>query len=301
MSFSPVHRRNIHSWNTGPASRALSVAILVAIAVVLWPNAKASATPALSIYVSILPQQYLVERIGQPYVTVTTMVGPGRSPETYEPSPRQMSGLQNCRAYLRMELPFEKQWMSRIAQTNPHMRVVNVNVPETNTFNNGQEILDPHTWNSPVLLQTIARNIYNVLIELDPAHKNDYNTNLQQLLQDLKSLDQQIRAELQDSGVTHFLVFHPAWGYYAKTYGLTQLAIEHEGKEPGPRSLVQLIDTAKQLGLHKIFVQAQFNERSVRIIADALHARTVIVDPLAEDVIANLLHFTHLLTEKDAA
>lgn len=297
-----------------PARHACVPRLAMMLALLLIPVASALAMPSatLSIYVSILPQKYLVERIGRPYVNVTTLVGPGQSPATFEPSPKQMTQLQDCRAYLRMGVPFENVWMHKIAQANPRMRIVNVNAiesgagdatPDAGMANQHDhahtDAMDPHTWTSPRLLQAIARNIKDVLSQLDPGHEPAYAANLQLLLQDLRNLDQQIRALLHDSKVTHFMVFHPAWGHFAANYGLTQIAIEHQGKEPGARSLVQLIDDARQLGLHRIFVQLQFNQRSVRIIAKAIGAEVVVVDPLAENVPDNLLHFARLLTGKD--
>jgi len=272
--------------------------LIVLVTLLPTINAVARPTAPLSIYVSILPQKYLVERIGLPYVTVSTMVGPGQSPATYEPTPRQMSQLGNCAAYLRIEVPFENSWMHKLAQANPGMRVINVNTGDI--VHSHDKGLDPHTWTSPPLLKVIAHNIKNALSQIDPGHAEAYGSNLQKLLQELQQLDQQIRALLQERKVTHFMVYHPAWGHFAAAYGLSQIAIEQQGKEPGAKTLTQIIAKAKQLGLHRIFVQAQFNQRSVKIIADAINGKTLVVDPLAENVITNLLHFAQLLATGDA-
>ena len=61
----------------------------------------------INVFVSILPQKYLVERIGGNRVDVSVMVKPGLSPETYEPTPKQMAALNTARIYFRIAVPFE--------------------------------------------------------------------------------------------------------------------------------------------------------------------------------------------------
>ena len=85
-----------------------------------------------------------------------------------------------------------------------------------------------------------------------------------------------------------FMVFHPAWGYFADTYGLKQIPIEVAGKEPGARTLAQIIATGRRAQVKVIFVQTQFSRRTAETIAEALGARVVAVDPLAEDYLNNL-------------
>jgi zinc transport system substrate-binding protein len=83
-------------------------------------------------------------------------------------------------------------------------------------------------------------------------------------------------------------VFHPSWGYFADAYGLTQIAVESAGKEPGPRTLADLIDWGRKEQVRVIFVQQQFSRRAAETVAQAIGATVIAVDPLAENYLDNL-------------
>ena len=83
-------------------------------------------------------------------------------------------------------------------------------------------------------------------------------------------------------------VFHPAFGYFADRYGLEQIAIEIEGREPGPRQLEEIIEHAKEQGVRVIFVQPQFSKKSAETVARAIDGAVVPIDPLAYDWLDNL-------------
>ncbi|HSO06429.1 MAG TPA: zinc ABC transporter substrate-binding protein, partial [Pelomicrobium sp.] len=107
---------------------------------------------------------------------------------------------------------------------------------------------------------------------------------------DINRVDEAVMAALAEAPPQRrkFLVFHPSWAYFARAYGLTELAIEVEGKEPGPRQLAAVIDIARKEGIGVIFIQPQFSRRSAETVAQALSARIATLDPLAEDWPANL-------------
>ncbi|MCK5723282.1 MAG: zinc ABC transporter substrate-binding protein, partial [Gammaproteobacteria bacterium] len=85
-----------------------------------------------------------------------------------------------------------------------------------------------------------------------------------------------------------FMVFHPSWGYFADTYGLKQVAVEIEGKNPKPSQLKELIEHAKEQGIKIIFVQPQFSSKSAKLVAREIGGRVAVADPLAQDWSANL-------------
>ena len=148
--------------------------------------------------------------------------------------------------------------------------------------------LDPHVWLSPPLLKKQAQNIAAALIELDPAGAEQYRTNLERLLAELDGLHTRIAELLRPHRGRAFYVFHPAFGYFAETYGLREVAIESAGKPPTQRQLRQLIHQAARDRPGAIFVQPQYDSRAAKIIADAIGAEVLVLDDLAFDVIANL-------------
>jgi zinc transport system substrate-binding protein len=262
--------------------------------------ARAAEPPAAFIeaFVSILPQKFFVERVGGRHVSVSVMVGPGQSPETYEPTPNQLARLAKARIYFGIGVEFEEVWIKRIVAANPGMRISDMRrgIPVrelersqgTATPAARQGLADPHVWTSPPLVKIMAANIRDTLSQLDPAHRAGYGANYEAFAADLDRLDHDIRVLLQSASTRNFMVFHPAWGYFADTYGLQQIPIEAGGKEPGARALARVIEVGKRERVKAIFVQAQFSRRAAETIAQAIGARVVAVDPLAEDYMNNL-------------
>ncbi len=269
----------------------------------------------LSVFVSVPPQRFFLERIGGDEIEVSVLVKAGHSPETYEPTPQQMAALSRAHLYVRIGVPFEEAWMARIASINPQLQIVDArnglvfgdvaasrvgNPDETEEPLPADRIgTDPHVWLSPPLAEKMAAHLRNTLSALRPQHSARFEINYRNLAADLRRLDHDIRTQLADLETQVFMVYHPAWGYFADTYGLQQIAIEIEGKEPGPRTLSRLIDTAKQLGIKVVFAEAGSSRRHAKTIADAIGARVIVVDPVSEDYPNNLLRFARVLATEN--
>ena len=148
--------------------------------------------------------------------------------------------------------------------------------------------LDPHIWMSPQNAQIMVRNIADGLIQVDPGNRAYYQQNRDAYLEELAQLDQEIREDLSGLQNRVFMVYHPAFGYFATKYDLTMLPIEDEGKEPTPAGLQHLIEQAIDHDIHIVFTEPQFNPQSAEVIADAIDGRVVLTDPLARDYIENL-------------
>jgi len=156
---------------------------------------------------------------------------------------------------------------------------------------------DPHLWLSPRLLKIQAQTVADTLGQLDPAHKADYQRNLAALDGQLDQLDAQIRKMLAPARGKAFFVYHPAWGYFAQEYGLRQIALEQEGKEPSDQELTRLQQLARKEGIKVIFVQPQIASQSAQAAATAIHGRVEQIDPLAENIPANLLHAAQAIAQ----
>jgi zinc transport system substrate-binding protein len=194
--------------------------------------------------------------------------------------------------------------MTRIHNANPEMKIIALHkgvplreVDRFATISQEKGLKDPHTWTSPLLVQFMASRIRDALIAEDPVHRADYAANCTRFIADLGELDRYIRTRLRGMKGGSFMVFHPSWGYFADTYGLHQIPIESGGKEPGARSLQQVIEVGKRKGVKVIFVQQQFSNRTAESVAHALGARVVPVDPLSEDYLKNLRHVADIFAE----
>lgn len=269
----------------------------------------------LGIMVSILPQRYFVERIGGERVAVSVMVAPGASPETYEPKPDQMRALARARAYVRIGVPFETVWMDRISSANSNMMIIDsirgiARLPMTASHSHEEEPEDhhpdehederqvrqgeapkhpdPHVWLSPGLVKIQARAIHEALVELDPSHQSLFREGLDRFLADIDRLDADIRSTLSGTKNRKFLVFHPAWGYFAHDYDLEMIPIEVEGREPSAAEMARLISLARQEGIKVVFAQPEFSTQKAGTIAREIGGEVVLISPLAHDWLANL-------------
>lgn len=264
-----------------------------------------TASAVVDIFVSVPPLEYLSQRVGGEQVKVESMVRPGHNPVTYEPTPRQMTSLSGADAFFRVGVPFETLWLGPILKANPGVTVIDVregielaplvsrhlwsHEGEGDDHRHDHPDMDPHVWLDPARAGVIARTIMEYLIEADPQNEQAFRANTESLLQDLMRLDQDIRKLLDGTPSRKFLVFHPAWGYFADAYGLEQIAVEHEGKEPGPKKLSLLIDLIRSEQINTVFAQEQFGSQVTATLADEISGRVVVLDPLSGDYVSNLL------------
>ena len=275
--------------------------------IVIAPLCKVSADNdfPINVFVSILPQKYLVERVGGDRVKVSVMVKPGLSPETYEPTPKQMAALDAAQLYFRMAVPFENVWINRIRDLNPDIRIIECcgEIEITDPVHHDQDTynarytIDAHVWTSPVNATVLAGIIKNALSEFDPESARYYAENYEKLVNDLVALDTEIRQLLSDIKIPYFIVSHPSWGHYAEAYGLKQISIEQHGTEVRAKELSRLVEFARQWNIDTVYVQKQFNTASARTLAREINGRTVELDPLAEDYINNLRKVTQMIVE----
>ena len=136
----------------------------------------------------------------------------------------------------------------------------------------------------------LARNILTGLLQVDPSNGTFYDANYRKFITEILDLDADLRNTFAGRQGLQFMVFHPSWGYFASAYGLRQVPIEMEGKEPKPARLKELIAHARKRDIKVVFVQPQFSSRSARLIAREIGGQVLTADPLAENWMANLRH-----------
>jgi zinc transport system substrate-binding protein len=276
----------------------------------LGPSLAAAVEP-IPVFVSIPPQKYFVEKVGGTLVNVSVMVPPGANPHIYEPRPNQMTALSKTRIYFAIGVTFEDVWLPKFAKLNPQMSIVHTDrginkmamvahgheeeKPDKHGrrskhahHEDGRGALDPHVWVSPPEVKIIARNILEALVELDPSSSGRYQSRYDVFLTEIDKLDQNLREVFKDKKGLKFMVYHPGWGYFARAYGLEQVPVEMEGKEPKPEQLKKLIEESRKQGIKVIFVQPQFSTKSAQTLAKAIGGEVVFADNLREDWERNL-------------
>jgi zinc transport system substrate-binding protein len=273
----------------------LGAALVAACSPAATGTSTASASSGkLNVTVSILPEKYFVERIGGDYVDVTVMVGPGEEPHTYEPKTEQMTALSNSAIYFSIGVDFESAWMDRIESANPNMQVVNLSdkiekIPMTAGDEDEKAgSPDPHVWTSPENVKVMSQTIYETLAAADPAHQSEFKANLDSFTKDIDELESEIKANLSGITTKKFIVFHPAWGYFAHEFGLEQIAVEIGGTEPSAQELAAIITQAKAENIKVIFGSPEFSTKTADYIAQETNGKVILIDPLAEDWLDNL-------------
>jgi len=235
------------------------------------------------------------------------MVPPGASPHTYEITPDQMVRLSSAKMYARVGPPmeFEVVWMDRLIAANRNMLVVDcsqgiefieaaedTHEDEDEEHENEEEHVhtgaDPHIWLSVRNAQIMVANICAGLSQVDPTNAEHYERNCATYVDSLSQLDRELTESLAGLVNRTFIVYHPAFGYFARDYNLTQIAIEQGGSEPDAQYIVRLIEEAREHDIHVLFVAPQFSTRSAEVVADEIGGDVVIIDPVARDYIPNM-------------
>lgn len=256
------------------------------------------------ISVSIAPFKYFVEEIAGKNFTVNVMVPPGANPHIYEPFPEQISKLRQSVAYISNGyLGFEMSWLDRFYEINKSMKKLSLgdNIdpikPEHHHEGDLFESADPHYWVSPLCALKMASSVRELLAELDPQNSDQYNENYKILLKRIYEVDSLAKELSSSGGKKAFMIYHPNLGYLARDYGLEEIAVENEGKEPSPSRLIELIDRAKKDHLYVILVQREYDTKNARAVAEETGARVIVIDPLSEDWYTSTTGIINILKE----
>jgi len=273
-------------------------------------------TAPLTVAVTILPQKQFVERIAGEHVRVIVLVPPGANPHTHEPTAKQLEDISKASVYLKVGsgIDFERAWIHKLAGVNPTMTIVDSSEgiqriagghdheeteipgdhsgePETG------DGTDPHIWLSPKNARIMVENTYRGLARADPVHADEYRVNANAYQKELDALDTEIAEDIASRQVHTFMVYHPAWSYFAKDYGLAQIPIENDGKDPSPAGIQNLILKAKNENITVIFASPESSTKSATVIAEEIGGTLVLVSGLEEDYLGNLKKVAQAFTK----
>ncbi len=248
-----------------------------------WSDASAR----LLVSVTVPAQTWLVKQIAGDAVEVLTMIPQGRVPETAQPGPRRLARSQQAGIQFIVGHPalfFEEKYI--IPQRKSDSRTTWISMYDVAKQLQPARTLegtDPHLWTSPAIMLATARLVASSLVRLDPENAHRYQQGLQKLVARIKKLDEQIRENIYRSQFQQILVYHPAWGHFSQDYGLSQLAVEEEGKIPDPGRLSALFRTSDKKNINFIISSPGADERLAGIIAAQLQIDVLVVDPMDPD------------------
>lgn len=238
---------------------------------------------------SITPLGDFVRQVGGDRVSVDVIVPPGSSPHTFEPTPTQIKSIHNADLMVVVGVNLEF-WLSKVLEAagNPHLTIVDLSdgifiIREPHEHGE-RETGDPHIWLSPRNAIKHIEKIRDALIRLDPGGKDLYERNAGNYIKSLKDLDLQISESVKNFSSRKFISNHSAWVYFARDYGLEQVAsIEPTpGREPSPAELEAIIKIARQYKVKAIFTERQFSTKAADALAGECHCRVVYLNPFGD-------------------
>ncbi len=277
------------------------------LAALIVPTLLASCSPAPVsdqtpvIAVSIAPLATMAKVLVGEAATIVTVIAPGESPATFDPSPHRMAALTGSRLYFACGVPMEHLLLPRLQDSHHELEIVDTTTGLTRIpiaehgHDHGE--LDPHLWLDPQLMTAQVMVMAKHLATLLPDDSSAIKARADSLSTVLLNLDQQIRRELASIKGRDIFVFHPSFGYFARAYGLHQVAIEQGGLDPSPRHLGQVLDNIKAQGARAVFAQPQFSLGSARAVARETGVPMIVLDPLASDYVNNMLSMAHTIRE----
>jgi zinc transport system substrate-binding protein len=245
-----------------------------------------------TLFVSILPQAFFVERLVGDLAAVEVLVGPGQSPEMFEPTPKQMTALAGARALFLVGMGFEQALVSRVSEMFPDLEAVHpgkgIELAPMDEPDPEHGAFDPHFWLDPTLALKMSASMADTLVSVMPEHKETIEANLARLATELGRLDAELSASLAPCSGRLLVTQHGAFGYFCRRYGLVQVAVSSGHKEEGARHMAEVIDRARAAGVKAVFVQPQFSREQAAVVAEAIGAGTVVLDPLPRDYVGGL-------------
>jgi zinc transport system substrate-binding protein len=269
-------------------------------------------TETLTVAVSIIPQETFVKKVAGDSVNVVTMIPPGSSPSSYEPTAKEMTELSESSIYFSIGVPTEKaNILPKLTDFNENIKEVSLQEAVEKSyspryFSEGEEhthedenseehedehedgSYDPHIWMSPKRVIVMVESIRDEFIELDSENEELYNSNADKYINELKEVDSEIQETLNSVDNKSFIIFHPSMGYFADDYNLEMKAIEEDGKDATAKKIQTVIDFANENNIKVIFYQEEFDDSQAETIAEEIGGSTLKLAPLAPDYINNL-------------
>jgi zinc transport system substrate-binding protein len=270
------------------------VAVIALVAALLLPVAgcgTAKQSGRLKVAVSIVPLADFTRAVGGDLVEVETLVPPGASPHTYEPTGGQLAFMSKAKAFITNGLELET-WAADVIDkvgNKDAVRVVTSDAIPADMLLKAVEAdaegpYDPHIWLDPTLAIHQVGAIANGLADADPAHADTYRANAAEYIRTLQELNGQLKRQTESFTKKSFVALHPAWAYFARRYGLVQAGVIEEvpGKEPSGESIKVLVDEIKKQGITVVFAEPQVNPKAAEVIAKESGAEVKIIDPLGD-------------------
>jgi zinc transport system substrate-binding protein len=263
-------------------------ALLVMVAGACGASPAGAAGDKTSVVASFYPLSEAAARVGGDRVEVTNLTPPGVEPHDLELNPDQVSQIADADVVLYLGQGFQpavQDAVSAVAQGTTVDMLQGTQtlqgVPEPGQTTTG-DIVDPHVWLDPVLMQGIVERTERALTQVDPNGASTFKANAAAFNSQIASLDRAYRTGLSSCQRHDIVTSHAAFGYLARQYGLTQQPITglSPEAEPDPRRLADLVALVEADGTTTIFTETLVSPKVAQTLASEAGVTTAVLDPL---------------------
>jgi zinc transport system substrate-binding protein len=233
----------------------------------------------LKVVSSFYPIYEFVKKVGGDKIDSLVLIPTGLEPHDFEPTINQIQAANSADALVFNGLGFET-WINKINTKNKIDASKGINA---SYIDNRTKNFDPHIWLDPVFAKKETENIRDGLIKIDPNNRDYYSLNAKIFINELDTLDKTISTDLKSCKKQDFVAFHNAFSYFAKRYGLNQHSITATGPEEEikPQRLTEIIQLAKNLGLHVIYSEELIDPRYASAVAQEIpDAKVLVLSPI---------------------
>ncbi len=281
--------------------KKISITLLLLSILLITPiyaNGKQEESQKPTIAVTIIPQETFVKKIAEDKVNIITIIPKGSSPENYEPTPKQRIEFENSDIYFPIGVQSEENSILDIVNTEK-TKVVNLAQEISSTYPPIYigETRDPHIWLSPKRVLLMIDVIERELSALDSKNESFYKKNARNYKKEIEDAISQVEQALLTTKNKSFLVYHPAFNYFGEDFGLNMLALERNGKELTPKSMMEVINQAKSEGITNIFYQAEIARDKSISISEELGGDAILLEPLSPNYVDNLILMANTFKE----
>ena len=262
------------------------VVILAVVGFFFSPSQTVTPSGKVKVVASFYPLAEFARQVGGDRVEVINPVPAGVEPHDFEPSPKDIAvvygakllvlngaGLDAWAKNIRSSLEVRGVKVLEMAE---HLDVI----PSVEEEDGGS--IDTHFWLDPVRAAREVELIRDALIGVDPAGADQYRENTNRDLAELMELDRAYRDCLASCGQKEIVTSHAAFGYLAKRYNITMVAIAGflPEEEPSPKKLAEVATLVRRHGIRFIFMETLVNPKLAQTIANETGAGTLVFNPL---------------------
>ena len=156
------------------------------------------------------------------------------------------------------------------------------NHAEESHDDHGHGKFDVHVWLDPENAKVMANEIMEALKKVDPGNAKKYETNTKKVVEKLNRLVAEVSAKLATAKGKGFVVFHDAYQYFEKRFGLKAVGSITVSPEvvPGVKRIKELKTKIKELNALCVFSEPQFKPKLVSTVVEGTKAKTGVLDPL---------------------